>query len=175
MIGVPFSQIRAIGSPPFWSTLTFYCSRAGLSGSRACAWWILSGVKGGSSLDVCTVQRSTYLQFGFFDVFLDSRQSLISSEILSTQILWRPQSVCRQLPRFALRQKSSYHSRLQSYILSFVQLFLTLLWLLVLMLSKHPEQLTDSYRRYLNHRHIRVVVFPCCRLCQLFVGLLVVR
>jgi hypothetical protein len=43
------------------------------------------------------------------------------------------------------------------------------------MLSKHSERLTNSYRRYLYHRHMRVVVFLCCRLCRLFVGLLVVR
>jgi hypothetical protein len=58
----------------------------------------------------------------------------------------------------------------------FVHLFFTLLWLLLLpMLSKHSERLTDSYRRYLYHRHMRVVVFLCCRLCRLFVSLLVVR
>jgi hypothetical protein len=46
----------------------------------------------------------------------------------------------------------------------FFHLFLTLLWLLLLpMLSKHPEWLTDSYRRYLYHRHMRVVVFFCSR------------
>jgi hypothetical protein len=44
------------------------------------------------------------------------------------------------------------------------------------LLSKHSERLTDdSYRRYLYHRHIQVDVFLCCRLCRLFVGLLVVR
>jgi hypothetical protein len=57
--------------------------------------------------------------------------------------------------------------------LSFVHLFLTLLWLLFPMLSKHPDRLTDSYRRYLYHRNMRVV-FLCCRLCRLFVGLLVI-
>jgi hypothetical protein len=58
----------------------------------------------------------------------------------------------------------------------FYSFTLTLLWLLLLpMLSKHSERLTDSYRRYLYHRHMRVVVFLCCRLCRLFVGLLVVR
>jgi hypothetical protein len=88
----------------------------------------------------------------------------------------RDTSVCRQWPRYATRHKSSFHSGLQSYILSFVHLFLTLLWLLLFpMLSKHPERLTDSYRRYLYHRHMRVVMFLCCRLCRLFVGLLVVR
>jgi hypothetical protein len=84
-------------------------------------------------------------------------------------------SVCHQLPRFAPRHESSDHSGPQSYILSFVHLFLILLWLLLLpMLSKHSERLTYSYRRYLYHRHMRVVVFLCCRLCRLFVGLLVV-
>jgi hypothetical protein len=58
------------------------------------------------------------------------------------------------------------------YISSFVHLFLIPLWLLLLpMLSKHSERLTDSYLRYLYHRHMRAVVFRCCR----FVGLLVVR
>jgi hypothetical protein len=131
-------------------------------------------VKGGSTADVCAVRGSTYLQSGFFVVFPDSRHSLVSSGILSTQILRRLQSVCRQLPRFAPRHESSSHFRPQSYILSFVHSFLTLLWLLLLlMLSKHSERLTDSYRRYLYHRHMRVVVFLCCRLCRLFEGLLV--
>jgi hypothetical protein len=68
-------------------------------------------------------------------------------------------SVCRQLPRFAPRYESSYHSGPQSYILSFV-LFLTQLWLLLFsMICKHSKRLTDSYRRYLYHRHRRVVVF----------------
>jgi hypothetical protein len=77
---------------------------------------------------------------------------------------------------FAPRHESSYHSPPESYILSFVHLFLILLWLLLLpMLSEHPERLTDSYQRYLYHRHMRVVVFLCCRLCRLFVGLLILR
>jgi hypothetical protein len=63
-----------------------------------------------------------------------------------------------------------------TYFVFCLFLFLTLLWLLHSpMLSKHPERLTDSYLRYLYHRHMRVVVFLCCRLCRLFVGLLVVR
>jgi hypothetical protein len=53
-----------------------------------------------------------------FVAFPDSRHSLASSGILDTQILWRFQSVCRQLPRFAPRHESSYHFRPQSYILS---------------------------------------------------------
>jgi hypothetical protein len=40
---------------------------------------------------------------------------------------------------------------------------------------KHSERLTDSYRRFRFHRHMRVVVFLCCRLCRLFIGLCVVR
>jgi hypothetical protein len=57
------------------------------------------------------------------------------------------------------RHESSYHSGPQSYILSFDHLFLTLLWLLLFpMLNKHPERLTDSYQRYLYHRHTRVFV-----------------
>jgi hypothetical protein len=56
-----FTQIRAIGSLSFWSTPTFQCRRAGLSGSGSCEWWILSGVKGGSTADVCAVRRRTYL------------------------------------------------------------------------------------------------------------------
>jgi hypothetical protein len=48
----------------------------------------------------CAVQRSTYLQSGFFVVFSDSPHFLVSSGILGTQILWRLHSVCRQLPRF---------------------------------------------------------------------------
>jgi hypothetical protein len=85
--------------------------------------------------DVCAVRGSTYLQSGFFVVFPDSGHSLVSSGIPSTQILWRLQSVCRQLPRFAPRHES------------FVHLFLTLLWLLPCpMRSKHPERLSDSYR-----------------------------
>jgi hypothetical protein len=81
------------------------------------------------------------------------------------------------LSRFAPRHESSYHSGPQSEDLSlFVHLFLTLLWLLLFsMLSKHPDWLTNSYRRYLYHRHMRVIVFLCCSLCRLFVGLLVVR
>jgi hypothetical protein len=56
------------------------------------------------------------------------------------------------------------------------QLFLIPLCLLLFsMLSKYPERLTDSYRRYLYHRHMRVVMFLCCRLYWLFVGLLVIR
>jgi hypothetical protein len=97
--GEPFSQIRAIGSPPFRSTPTSHCRRAGLGGSRSCECWILSGVKGGSTADVCAVRRSTYLQSGFFGVFPDSRHSLVSSGILGTQFLWHLQSVGRQLPR----------------------------------------------------------------------------
>jgi hypothetical protein len=123
--GEPFSQILpqsvTIGSPPFRSKPTFNCRRAGLSGSRSCEWWILSGVKGGSTADVCAVQRSTYLQSGFFVVFSDSRHALVSSGILGTQTLWRRQSVCRQLTRFAPHHDSSYHSGPQSYILSFVR------------------------------------------------------
>jgi hypothetical protein len=56
-------------------------------------------------------------------------------------------------------------------IFKFKFILLTLLWLLLfpmLNLSKHPERLIDSYRRYLCHRHLRVVVFLCCRLCRLF-------
>jgi hypothetical protein len=49
----PSSQIQAIGSPPFWSTPTSHCRRAGLGRSRSCEWWILSGVKGGLTPDVC--------------------------------------------------------------------------------------------------------------------------
>jgi hypothetical protein len=49
--------------------------------------------------------------------------------------------------------ESSYHSVPQSYILSLVHLFLTQLWLLLFpMLSKHPERIADSHRRYTqNH------------------------
>jgi hypothetical protein len=54
--GEPSSQIRAIGSTPFWSTPTFHCRRAGLGGSRSCEWWILSSVEGGSTANVCAVQ-----------------------------------------------------------------------------------------------------------------------
>jgi hypothetical protein len=36
--GEPSSQIRAIGSPFFWSTPTSHCRRAGLGGSRSCEW-----------------------------------------------------------------------------------------------------------------------------------------
>jgi hypothetical protein len=171
-LGEPSSQIRAIGSPTFWSTPTSHCRRAGYGGSRSCEWWILSGIKGGSTADVCAVRRSTYLQSGIFVVFPYSRHSLVSSGIIGTQILWRLQSICRQLPRFAPHHKSSYHSGPQSYILSFVHLFLNLLWLLLFpMLSKHPKRLPAFYRRYLYHWHMRVVVFLCCRLCRLFVGL----
>jgi hypothetical protein len=152
--GEPSSQIRAIGqhshNPPFWSTPTSHGRRAGLGGSRSCEWWFWSGVKGGSTADVCVVRRSTYLQSRFFVVFPDSCHSLVSSGILSTKILWRLQKVCRQLPRFTPRHESSYHSGPQSYIVCFVHLFLTLLWLLLFpMLSKHLERLPDSYRRYL--------------------------
>jgi hypothetical protein len=60
----------------------------------------------------------------------------------------------------------------QSYILPFVHLFLILLWLLLLpMLSKLSDRLTDSYRRYLYHRQMQEVMFLCCRLCWLFVDL----
>jgi hypothetical protein len=75
--GEPSSQIRAIGSLLFWSTPTFHCRRAGLGGSRSCEWWILSGVKGDLTADVCVVWKSTYLQSGFFVVFPDSRHSLV--------------------------------------------------------------------------------------------------
>jgi hypothetical protein len=68
---------------------------------------------------VCAVQRSTYLQSGFFVVFPDSRHPLVSSGILGTHILWRLQSVCRQLPRFTLRHESSYYSGPQSYFIVF--------------------------------------------------------
>jgi hypothetical protein len=51
----PSSQIRQIGSPPFWSTHTSHCHRAGLGGSRSCERCILSGVKGGSTADVCGI------------------------------------------------------------------------------------------------------------------------
>jgi hypothetical protein len=60
-------------------------------------------VKGESTSDVCAVQRSSYLQSGFFFVFPDLLHSLVSSRILGTQNLWRLKSVCRQLPRFANR------------------------------------------------------------------------
>jgi hypothetical protein len=43
-------------------------------------------VKGGWTADVCGVRRSTFLQSGFFVVFPDSRHSLMSSEIVGTQI-----------------------------------------------------------------------------------------
>jgi hypothetical protein len=130
-------------------------------------------VKGGSTADVCAVRRSTYLQSR---CYLQTHVIRWSSGILGTQILSRLQSVCHQLPRFAQRHESSYHSGPQSHILSFVYLFLTITWLLLfLMLRYHPERLIDSYRRYLYHRHMRVVVFLCCRLSRLFVGLLVVR
>jgi hypothetical protein len=70
--GEPSAQIRAIGFSP-----------------SLLEWWILSGVKGGSTADVCAVRRSTYLQTGFFVVFPDSRHLLVSSEILGigTKIL----------------------------------------------------------------------------------------
>jgi hypothetical protein len=45
---------------------------------------ILSGVKGGSTADVCAVRRSSFLQSGFFVVFPDSRHSLASSNSLTT-------------------------------------------------------------------------------------------
>jgi hypothetical protein len=77
----PFSQIQAIDSPPSWSIPTFHCRREGLGGSRSFEWWILSGVKSGSTADVCAVRRSTYLQSGFFVAFPDSRHSLVSSLI----------------------------------------------------------------------------------------------
>jgi hypothetical protein len=71
--------------------------------------------------------------------------SLVSSDILGTQNLLRLQSVCRRLPRFASRHESFYHSRPQSYMLSFVHLFLALLRLLLFpMLSNHLERLTDD-------------------------------
>jgi hypothetical protein len=89
IIQVTRSTSQQIGSPPFWSTPTSHCRRAGLGGSRSCEWWISSGVKCGSSADVCAVPRSTYLQSGFFVVFPDSRHWLVSSGIISTQILWR--------------------------------------------------------------------------------------
>jgi hypothetical protein len=67
---------------PFWATPTSHCRRAGLGRSRSCEWWILSGVKGGSTRDVCAVRRSTYLQSGFFVVFPDSRLLVISHKFV---------------------------------------------------------------------------------------------
>jgi hypothetical protein len=109
-----FSQIRAIGSPLFWSTPTSHCRRAGLGGSESCEWRILSGVKDDSTVDVCTIRRSTHLQSGFFVVFPNSRYLLASLGILGTQIFWRLHSVCRQLPRFSSRYKS-HHSIIPSF------------------------------------------------------------
>jgi hypothetical protein len=106
-------------------------------------------VKGGSTADVCAVRSMSafavwILRYisrltSFVGVIRDPRytNSLTTSKCLS--------------PIATL-------SGPQTYILSFVHLFLTLLWLLLFpMLIKHSKRLTDSYRRYLYHRHMRVV------------------
>jgi hypothetical protein len=109
---------------------------------------------------LCCISRLT----SFVGVIRDLRYT----NSLTTSKCWSPIANCH-LP-------IANNSGPQSYTLSFVHLFLTLIWLLLFsMLSKHPERLTDSYRRYLYHRHIRVVLILCCRLCQLFVGLLVIQ
>jgi hypothetical protein len=61
----PSSQIRAIGSLPFWSKPTSHCRRAGMCGSRSCEWWILSSERGGSTADVCRCLETTHREEQF--------------------------------------------------------------------------------------------------------------
>jgi hypothetical protein len=72
---------------------TSHCRKAGLGGSRSCEWCILSGVKGGSTADVCGVQRSSckYLYFVFADSrFVGVIRDLRYTNSLTTSSVSRP-------------------------------------------------------------------------------------
>jgi hypothetical protein len=63
--------------------------RVGCSTVDVCAWFAQS-----EEAPTCSLDSALYFHYFFC-------HSLVSSAILGTQILWRLQSVCRQLPRFA--------------------------------------------------------------------------
>jgi hypothetical protein len=114
------------------------------------------------SLDLRCISRLT----SFVDVIRDSRYT----NTLTTSKCFSPIATLCPTLRIVL----SFRAAIIYFV--FCSFILTLLWLLLLpMLSKHTDRLTDSYQRYLYHRHMPVVVFLCCRLCRLFIGLLVVR